>query len=40
VKAQRWHVIGSMDSPITGGDGNQEYLLAARRGEAPKKPAG
>ncbi len=39
VKGQGWHVIGSMDSPITGGDGNQEYLLAASRGEAPKKPA-
>jgi len=39
VKGQGWHVIGSMDSPITGGDGNQEYLLAAARGEAPKKPA-
>ena len=38
VKGQGWHVIGSMDSPITGGDGNQEYLLAAARGEAPKKP--
>jgi 23S rRNA (cytidine1920-2'-O)/16S rRNA (cytidine1409-2'-O)-methyltransferase len=33
VKAQGWHVIGSIDSPITGGDGNKEYLLAARRGE-------
>ena len=39
VKGQGWHVVGSMDSPITGGDGNQEYLLAAARGEAPKKPA-
>jgi 23S rRNA (cytidine1920-2'-O)/16S rRNA (cytidine1409-2'-O)-methyltransferase len=40
VKAQGWHVIGHMDSPIAGGDGNKEYLLAAARGEAPKKPAG
>jgi 23S rRNA (cytidine1920-2'-O)/16S rRNA (cytidine1409-2'-O)-methyltransferase len=32
VKSQDWHVIGSMDSPIAGGDGNREYLLAARRG--------
>ena len=40
VKAQGWHVIGSMESPITGGDGNKEYLLAARRGESAKKPAG
>jgi|SRR5688572_1876408 len=39
VKGQGWHVIGSMDSPITGGDGNQEYLLAASRGDAPRKPA-
>ena len=31
VKGQGWHVIGSMDSPILGGDGNKEYLLAARR---------
>jgi 23S rRNA (cytidine1920-2'-O)/16S rRNA (cytidine1409-2'-O)-methyltransferase len=32
VKAQGWQVIGSIDSPITGGDGNREYLLAAKRG--------
>ncbi len=36
IKAQGWHVIGHIDSPITGGDGNKEYLLAAARGEAPK----
>jgi len=40
VKGQGWHVIGSMESPITGGDGNKEYLLAAGRGEASKKPPG
>jgi 23S rRNA (cytidine1920-2'-O)/16S rRNA (cytidine1409-2'-O)-methyltransferase len=28
-----WTIIGSMPSPITGGDGNVEYLLGARRGE-------
>ena len=27
-----WTVLGSMESPIAGGDGNREYLLAARRG--------
>ena len=31
VKGQGWHVVGSMDSPITGGDGNHEYLLAAHK---------
>jgi 23S rRNA (cytidine1920-2'-O)/16S rRNA (cytidine1409-2'-O)-methyltransferase len=40
VKVQGWSVIGSMDSPILGGDGNKEYLLAAARGESAKKPAG
>jgi len=41
VKGQGWTVIGSMDSPIAGGDGNKEYLLAAARGsDVPKKPAG
>jgi len=27
---QRWTVLGSMQSPIAGGDGNIEYLVAAR----------
>ena len=27
---QRWSVAGSMQSPIQGGDGNVEYLVAAR----------
>lgn len=31
VNAQGWAALGSMESPITGGDGNHEYLLAARR---------
>ena len=26
-----WTVIGSMESPLLGGDGNREFLLAARR---------
>ena len=38
VKAQGWTAIGSMDSPILGGDGNKEYLLAAARGENFRKP--
>jgi 23S rRNA (cytidine1920-2'-O)/16S rRNA (cytidine1409-2'-O)-methyltransferase len=26
-----WHVLGIQESPITGGDGNREFLLAAQR---------
>lgn len=26
-----WHVLGTMESPISGGDGNIEYLLAAAK---------
>jgi 23S rRNA (cytidine1920-2'-O)/16S rRNA (cytidine1409-2'-O)-methyltransferase len=37
VKAQGWQVVGSMDSPIAGGDGNREYLLAATKAEAMRK---
>lgn len=37
LKGQGWHVIGSMDSPIAGGDGNREYLLAAKRAEPIRK---
>jgi len=37
VKAQNWQVIGSMESPIEGGDGNREYLLAAKKAEALRK---
>jgi 23S rRNA (cytidine1920-2'-O)/16S rRNA (cytidine1409-2'-O)-methyltransferase len=29
--AQRWSVHGDFESPITGGSGNREYLIAARR---------
>ena len=28
---QRWPVHGHIESPVTGGSGNQEYLVAARR---------
>ncbi len=31
VRAQGWTVTGVMESPITGGEGNLEYLLAAAR---------
>lgn len=31
LEAQRWTVHATTDSPITGGDGNHEYLLWARR---------
>ena len=34
MKAQGWQMIGTMDSPITGGEGNREYLLAAKKVEA------
>ena len=40
VKGQGWHIVGSMESPIAGGDGNKEFLLAATRGETANKPAG
>ena len=30
-KAQGWDVLGTADSPITGPDGNHEFLLAARK---------
>lgn len=39
VKAQGWTILGSVESPIAGGDGNKEYLLAAARGsDVPKTP--
>lgn len=31
LEEQRWLVLGVTESPIAGGDGNVEYLLAARR---------
>jgi 23S rRNA (cytidine1920-2'-O)/16S rRNA (cytidine1409-2'-O)-methyltransferase len=32
VNAAGWQVIGTVPSPIAGGDGNREFLLGARRG--------
>jgi 23S rRNA (cytidine1920-2'-O)/16S rRNA (cytidine1409-2'-O)-methyltransferase len=37
VKAQGWQVLGSIESPIAGGEGNREYLLAAKRAEGLRK---
>ncbi|HEY1632913.1 MAG TPA: TlyA family RNA methyltransferase [Rhizomicrobium sp.] len=31
VTSKNWTVLGTMDSPIAGGDGNREFLLAARK---------
>lgn len=31
VEAHGWHVLGVIESPIEGGDGNREFLLGARR---------
>ena len=31
IAEQGWHVLGTKDSPITGPDGNQEYLIAAEK---------
>ena len=31
LKTQGWNVIGYMDSPIEGGDGNREFLVAAEK---------
>jgi 23S rRNA (cytidine1920-2'-O)/16S rRNA (cytidine1409-2'-O)-methyltransferase len=38
VTAQRWEVVGLTDSPITGPAGNKEFLLYARRDDAPAAP--
>jgi 23S rRNA (cytidine1920-2'-O)/16S rRNA (cytidine1409-2'-O)-methyltransferase len=38
VKGQGWTILGAMESPIAGGDGNKEFLLAAARGESAKRP--
>jgi 23S rRNA (cytidine1920-2'-O)/16S rRNA (cytidine1409-2'-O)-methyltransferase len=37
MKAQGWQMLGTMDSPITGGEGNREYLLAAKKVEALRR---
>ncbi len=37
VKVQGWQVVGTMDSPIDGGDGNREYFIAAKKAELPRK---
>lgn len=31
VDEQHWSVIGTMESPVVGGDGNREFLIAARK---------
>jgi 23S rRNA (cytidine1920-2'-O)/16S rRNA (cytidine1409-2'-O)-methyltransferase len=31
VRALGWHVVGTIPSPITGAEGNQEFLLYAKR---------
>jgi 23S rRNA (cytidine1920-2'-O)/16S rRNA (cytidine1409-2'-O)-methyltransferase len=37
IKAVGWQVLDVMESPIVGGDGNHEYLLAAKRAEGIRK---
>ena len=37
MKAQAWQVVGTIDSPITGGEGNREYLLVAKRAEPQRR---
>ncbi len=37
VKTVGWQVLGTMDSPLLGGDGNREYLLAAKHAEISRK---
>ncbi|HWE84332.1 MAG TPA: TlyA family RNA methyltransferase [Terracidiphilus sp.] len=32
-KAQGWHVVGVIDSPITGAEGNKEFLLYAKQAQ-------
>jgi len=31
LKKSHWGVLGTIDSPIEGGDGNREFLVAARQ---------
>ena len=37
IKAQGWRVAESMESPIAGGDGNREYLIAAMKPETVRR---
>jgi 23S rRNA (cytidine1920-2'-O)/16S rRNA (cytidine1409-2'-O)-methyltransferase len=39
VRSRGWSVEGIVPSPITGPEGNVEFLLAARRGSDPPDPA-
>jgi 23S rRNA (cytidine1920-2'-O)/16S rRNA (cytidine1409-2'-O)-methyltransferase len=32
IAAKGWRVVGTMPSPVAGGDGNREFLIGARRG--------
>lgn len=38
VKTLGWQVVGTIPSPITGVEGNREFLLFARRETAPPQP--
>lgn len=35
LSASGWAILGEDESPIRGGDGNAEYLIAARKGSRP-----
>ncbi len=32
IAAEHWRLIGSIESPLAGGEGNREFLIGARRG--------
>ena len=40
LETQAWTVLGTTESPITGADGNVEYLLWARSGPQPRRGEG
>jgi 23S rRNA (cytidine1920-2'-O)/16S rRNA (cytidine1409-2'-O)-methyltransferase len=40
LAASGWTVIGLTPSPIPGGDGNREFLIAARKGDLPSPARG
>lgn len=40
VRALGWEAAGTMPSPITGAEGNKEYLLYARRANTATRPEG